>query len=506
MADYHLVVRDLCKTFGSNKANDHVNVRVRRGTVHAVLGENGAGKSTLMSMLYGLLQPDSGDIILDGQTVQIDGPRTALDLKIGMVHQHFMLVEPLTVTENIVLGYERRALLDLKRHEERIQQLSRTFGFDVDPRELVSRLPIGMKQRVEILKALYYDAELIILDEPTSVLTPIETQSFFEVLRRLRAAGKTILFITHKLEEVMSLADEVTVMRAGRVTDEVLTSQTNATELARLMVGRDVVFDLQKPEGKPGAPLLVIQDLVAWGDRGYRALDGVDLVVREGEIVGIAGVDGNGQAELAEVIAGLRSYESGSVTLAGQELGPYSVAERTHDLRIAYVPEDRHRTGLVLDQSIASNLMLRAYDRPPFAKSFGVLDFAEIRRNAQRLTERYRVRFSSIDQAARRLSGGNQQKLILARELELEPRLLVVAQPCKGLDVGAIEFVQSTLLDQRSKGVGILYISTELEDILAVCDRIAVMFKGRITGVLAPREVTPERIGKLMAGITEEAA
>ncbi|WP_137388895.1 ABC transporter ATP-binding protein [Rhodoligotrophos defluvii] len=503
----HLVVKDLCKSFGSLKANDNVTIHVRRGSVHAVLGENGAGKTTLMNMLYGLLQPDSGQILLDGLPVRIDSPRHALELGIGMVHQHFMLVDPLTVTENVILGLHGQGpRLDLKAHERRIAELSDSFGFEIEPTEVVSRLPIGMQQRVEILKSLYRDADLLILDEPTSVLTPGETQSFFAVLRRLKAAGKTILFITHKLEEVMDLSDRVTVMRAGRVTDELETKDTNPSELARLMVGRDVIFDLERPEGRAGCVLFEVRDVRAYGERGNEALAGVSFDLHAGEILGIAGVDGNGQAELAETIAGMRAYHAGTMRLEGRDIAPYSIRDRLHKLRIAYVPEDRHRTGLVLDQSVAANLMLRAYDRPPFVQHGFFLNQAAIRENASRLVDKFRVRTSSIDQHVRRLSGGNQQKLILAREIEADPKLLVVSQPCKGLDVGAIEFVQNTLIEQRNRGVGIIYISTELEHILAVCDRIAVMFKGRIMGILDPKQITSERIGKMMAGIKEEAA
>jgi simple sugar transport system ATP-binding protein len=362
-----------------------------------------------------------------------------------------------------------------------------------------------MQQRVEILKCLYRNADLLILDEPTSVLTPGETKSFFSVLRRLKEAGKTILFITHKLEEVMSLADRVTVMRGGEVTDEVNTSETNPSKLARFMVGRDVIFEIERPQGGAGRLLLEVENLCAYGDRGNEALNGIGFELREGEILGFAGVDGNGQTELAEAIAGLRPYHAGSIRLHGEDLAGTSVSDRKHRLRIGYVPEDRQRTGLVLDHSLAENLMLRDYNQSPFVEH-GLLNFQVIRDNARRLVELYRVRAGSIDQEVRRLSGGNQQKLILARELEANPRLLVVSQPCKGLDVGAIEFVQNTLVEQRNRGIGILYISTELEHILAVCDRIAVLFRGRITGFLTPQEATPERIGRLMAGVTEEAA
>lgn len=509
MTTYHLHVDELSKQFGQLKANDRVSIKVRRGSIHAVLGENGAGKSTLMSMLYGLQQPDSGTIRLNGNEVRIDSPRKALSLGIGMVHQHFMLIDPLTVTENIILGLQGAWRQNLAQHAARIAELSEQFGFDVDPDQVIASLPIGMQQRVEILKSLYREVDLLILDEPTSVLTPGETASFFKMLRRLKEAGKTVILITHKLDEVMALSDRVTVMRQGVVTDELNTVDTTAKELARLMVGRDVVFkvDQHLKTAHPdtmASPLLDVQNVSARSDRGTRALENLSFAVQQGEILGFAGVDGNGQAELAEVLAGLRAYSSGSIRLDGKELAPYSVAQRLHELGISFVPEDRHRTGLVLDYSVADNLILRGFNKPPFMKRSGVLDRHAINANAERLVKDYQVRTSSPQQPVRRLSGGNQQKVILAREIEAGPRLLIVSQPCKGLDVGAIEFVQSTLIAQRNAGVGIIYISTELEHILAICDRVAVLYQGRIMGYVTPGEATSEEIGQLMAGVQEK--
>jgi general nucleoside transport system ATP-binding protein len=498
-ATAHLVVDGVSRSFGELKANDRVTLAATRGSVHAVLGENGAGKTTLMNILYGLYQPDEGRILVDGRPVVINSPRAALAQGIGMVHQHFMLIGPLTVAENVILGLEGGLRLDLGRHMAKLAELSRSFGFDIDPREPVWRLPMGSQQRVEILKLLYRDADILILDEPTSVLTPSEVGPFLDLLRRLKAGGKTILLITHKLEEVMAVADRVTVMRAGRVVAEAETAHTTPRELARLMVGRDVVFEIERTGAMIGRPVLEVADLRVENDRGLAAVDGITLSVAAGEILGIAGVDGNGQAELAEAIAGLRTPMAGRVLIDGTDVTQVSVADRLHRHGLGYVPEDRQRTGLVLDTSVAANMMLRSYREPPFARR-GLLDFGAIRTHAAQLAQAYDVRLQSVDQQARYLSGGNQQKVILAREIERAPKVLVVAQPCKGLDVGAIEFVQRTLLQQRKNGVGILYISTELEHILMACDRIAVIAQGRITGILTPAEATGERLGLLMAG------
>ena len=501
MTIYKLSLENISKSFGTLKANDQVTLDVRPGTVHAVLGENGAGKSTLMNILYGLYRPDEGRILVDGQEVAIDSPRAALAAGIGMVHQHFMLVGQLTVTENIVLGMKGQGLkLDLAAHVRKISELSQSFGFEIDPEAEVMKLPIGMQQRVEILNLLYHNAEVLILDEPTSVLTPNETGPFFELLERLKSAGKTIIFITHKLEEVMAIADDVTVMQDGKVMASLPKSDTDPASLARIMVGREVLFQVKRSSHASGPVVLRLSDVSASNTRGLKALDQVTLEVCAGEVFGIAGVDGNGQAELAETVAGLRPVDSGRILLSDTDITQASISDRAGELGIAYVPEDRHRDGIVLDESIAQNMVLRTFDREPFAR-FGFFNRSAIREHAERLASAFNVRMQSVDQEIRFLSGGNQQKVILARELEGEPKVLIVAQPTKGLDVGAIEFVQQQILVQRDRGVAVLYISTELEHLLDVCDRVGVMFRGKLMDTVASDEATPERVGLLMAGV-----
>jgi simple sugar transport system ATP-binding protein len=420
-----------------------------------------------------------------------------------MIHQHFMLVKSLTVTENIILGLKgQKATLHLRAHEQRVRELSDSFGFEIDPQEPLWKLPMGMQQRVEILKALYRDAELLILDEPTSVLAPHEVDAFLKGLTRLRDAGHTIIFITHKLEEVMQAADQVTVLRQGRVTAEVAVADTTVNALARLMVGRDVTLEFVRNDGQAGAVALEVEEICATNNRGIRALEQVSFALRSGEILGIAGVDGNGQAELAEVITGMRPLEAGFIRVYGKDISRTGIRERKQKYEIGFIPEDRQSVGLVLDYPATDNLALRDFNRAPFSRA-GFMNAGFLQNHAREIVQKYDVRLQSIHQPVQFLSGGNQQKLILGRELEADPKILIAMQPTKGLDVGAIEFVQKMILRQRDSGKAVLYISTELEHLLAVSDRIAVMFRGQISGMLQPGEATAEKLGLLMSGVQQ---
>lgn len=494
-----LTLEGIVKQFGSFRANDDVNLKIAERSIHAILGENGAGKSTLMNIIYGLYTPDAGRILSRGREVTIGDPREAMALGIGMVHQHFKQVNTMSVVENVVLGLPGRQVLDLDEDRRRVAEMAMELGSEIDPDQPMSTLPIGTQQRVEILKMLYRDADLLILDEPTSVLTPNEIESFFRLLRGLRDSGRTILLITHKLDEVMDLSDRVTVMRQGRVEAEMEIADTTPRELARVMVGRDVVFDVAHTPPKIGAPVLEIERISAVDDRGVQALHELSLTVRGGEILGIVGIDGNGQRELAETVVGLREYTDGTISVSGTDMKGLGPAERRRRLGVGYVPEDRQKVGLDLDSDISLNMVLRGFREPPYSR-YGWMDFAKIRTHANDLAKRYDVRMRGIGQRVRDLSGGNQQKIILAREIEANPKVLVVSQPTKGLDVGAIEFVQRTLLSQRDEGAGILYISSELDELLLVADRLAVIFKGRIVGELPASEATPEKLGLLMTG------
>ena len=494
-----LEMRGVTKTFGATRANDDVSITLHRGEILGLLGENGAGKSTLMKILYGLYRPDAGSIFIDGEEVEIHDPKDAVERGIGMVHQHFTLIPPLTVAENIVLGAEPRrgAALDLEGAIKATEELSERYGLRVDPRSRVADLSVGVQQRVEILKTLYREARILILDEPTSVLTPQETEDLFSVLKELVANGLSIIFITHKLGELLGVSDRITIIRDGRVVDTVKTAETNERELARLMVGREVLLRIEKKDVELGEPRLAGEELVVRSNTGAVVVDGVSLEVRAGEILGVAGVDGNGQTELAEALAGVRRAESGHVYLDGEDVTA-SWADARQERGLAYVPEDRGKKGLVLDFHLYENNTLKTYDEPPFSK-WGWIFPKIMRRRAAEALRAYDVRPPDPDARARSLSGGNQQKAILARELSGDPGVIIASQPTRGVDVGAIEFIHSQLLEQRSEGKAILLISLELEEVRSLSDRIVVLYAGKLVGEVTP-DATDEELGLLMAG------
>ncbi len=498
-----LELRNITKRFGNVLANDRINITVREGTIHAIVGENGAGKSTAMRIAYGFYTADDGEIVVDGEVRRITTPHDAIALGIGMVHQHFMLVEPMTVAENIVLGAEPGAAtsLDLRGAGTQIRALSQEFGLSIDPNATIESLSVGQQQRVELLKALYRQARLLILDEPTAVLTPQEVEEFFTILRRMREQGKTVVIITHKLAEVLAISDDVTVMRDGRVVGQVKTSETNAAELARLMVGREVLLRVEKTEANPGETVLGVRELVMTAKDGTRRLDGVSFEVRAGEIVGIAGVEGNGQTELIEALAGLilPPTVSGRVELNGSNIIRMSARKRK-ELGIAHIPEDRHRRGLLLDFDLAENSILGVHYRPPAVAYFGNiwLNNEAIRKQAEQVIKDFDVRPPNPDLPARALSGGNQQKLIIGREFELRPKLLLVSQPTRGVDIGAIEFIHRKLVALRDAGCAVLLVSAELEEVTGLSDRLLVIHNGRIVGEVDPQSTSPEEIGLLM--------
>ena len=493
-------MREITKIFGEFVANDKINLELRKGEIHALLGENGAGKSTLMNMLAGLLEPTSGEIVVNGKSEKLDSPSKAASLGIGMVHQHFMLVEAFTVAENIILGSEvtNKGILDLKKANADILELSERYGLAVDPTAKVEDISVGAQQRVEILKTLYRGADILIFDEPTAVLTPAEILELMDIMKTLVKEGKSIILITHKLDEIRAVADRVTVIRRGKSIQTVSIEGATNKDLAEMMVGRSVSFVTEKEEAQPKEVVLQISDLVVNENRGVPAVKELSLDVRAGEIVGIAGIDGNGQSELIQAITGLRKVKSGSIKIKGQEVVGLSPRKIT-EMNVSHVPEDRHRDGLVLEMMLSENIALQTYYKEPLSKN-GVLNYNQINSYARKLMEEFDVRAANEIVPASALSGGNQQKAIIAREVDRNPDLLIVSQPTRGLDVGAIEYIHKRLIGERDKGKAVLVVSFELDEIINLSDRIAVIHDGKIQGIVKPSETNKQELGILMAG------
>jgi len=502
-----LELRNITKTFPGVIANDHINLNLQEGEIHALLGENGAGKTTLMNILYGLYTPDEGEIFIQGSKVEIKDPNDAIDQGIGMVHQHFMLIPVFTVTENVMLGVESMRggiFLDRQAAADRIREISSRFGLQVDPEIMVEYLPVGIQQRVEIIKVLYREAEILILDEPTAVLTPQEVVELFEVIRTLVDQGKSVIFITHKLKEVISIADRISVLRNGKMVGTTTPAESTEESLAKMMVGREVILKVDKKEAKPEDIVLDIQNLTVQDDRDLVAVDDLSLQVREGEVLGIAGVQGNGQTELVEAITGLRHVESGQVLILGTDMTNASPRE-IREAGTAHVPEDRQQDGLVLSFPVADNLVLNTYYETPFATGVA-LHHDRIEEAAEERVELFDVRTPSIFIPVSNLSGGNQQKVIVAREFSRPIKVLIASQPTRGLDVGSIEYIHNRIIEKRDEGTGVLLVSPELDEIISLADRIAVMFDGKIVEILDAKEATKEKLGLLMAGVKEVAS
>lgn len=493
-------MRSITKKFPGVIANDNVDFFLKKGEIHVLLGENGAGKTTLMNQLYGLYQPTSGDIFIHGKKIDIKDPNVAIQSGIGMVHQHFMLVQPFTVAENIILGSEPRKGIGLNMDQaiKDVASLSKTYGFDVDPNAKIQDISVGMQQRVEILKALYRGADILILDEPTAVLTPQEIEELADILKELASQGKSIILITHKLKEVMAMSDQVTVIRRGQVIDTLKTTQTDTDRLAELMVGRKVKLTVDKEDRAPGDEILRVEGLHADNNRKLPALKGVSFSVHQGEIFAIAGVDGNGQSELVEVITGLRKSTAGSVFFKDQDKTGHKTREII-DAGMSHIPEDRHKRGLVLNHTLAENSILGDHSKEPYSKN-GILDYEIIRKHCREIIEEFDVRTPNELVEAKSLSGGNQQKLIVARELVRQPDLLIASQPTRGVDVGAIEFIHKRLVEERDKGKAVLLVSLELDEVMALADRIAVIYDGKIVGVIEGENATEKHLGIMMAG------
>jgi general nucleoside transport system ATP-binding protein len=495
---------DMVKKFGDFVANDKINLTVHKGEVHALLGENGAGKTTLMNVLYGLYKPTSGSVKINGKKLDIKDPNVAIKSGIGMVHQHFMLVEPFTVTQNIILGNESTTtmgMIDLEKAEKEIAELSERYGLIVDPKALVEDLSVGSQQRVEILKALYRGAQILILDEPTAVLTPQEIQELAGIIRNLTREGKSIIIITHKLKEIKQMADFCTIIRRGKYIDTVDVSQVTEEDLASKMVGREVSFKVDKDKATPGEIALEIENLVVEDARGIPAVNGLDLKLRKGEILGIAGIDGNGQTELIEAITGLRKSKSGTIKALGKSITNLTPGKIINDHKVSHIPEDRQKRGLVFEFDVAENLILEKYSMPSFSNGIRLL-WNKIYNNSETLIDKFDIRPRESKIPAKSLSGGNQQKMIIAREVSNNPEIMIAAQPTRGLDVGAIEYVHEALIKQRDEGRAVLLISFELDEVINVSDRIAVIFEGEIVGVIDAEDADEKQIGLMMAGGT----
>lgn len=494
-----LELKNIKKSFGDCVANEDVSLTVQKATIHAIVGENGAGKSTVMKIVYGFYNADSGTISLDGNVVTIKNPKDAIALGIGMVHQHFMLVDTMTAAENIILGAETGSSgnLDLDKANQDILQLSNDLRLGVDPKKRIEEMSVGQQQRVELLKALYRNADLLILDEPTAVLSPQEVEEFFSILRRMKEQGKTIIIITHKLDEVLAISDEVTVMRDGRSVGNVKTSETTAKDLARMIVGRDVLLRVDKTDAVPKEAVLEVSGLKVSG-KSIEAVNGVSFSVRAGEIVGIAGIEGNGQTELIEALSGLIKTSSGTVKFLGKDI-TNQTARELKELGIAHIPEDRHKRGLLLHCDLSENSILGVHYRQPIAAS-GFMNTGVIAKRVSEIIERFDVRPPNADLQAKALSGGNQQKLIIGREFELDPKLLLVSQPTRGVDIGAIEFIHRKLIELRDSGSAVLLVSAELEEVTALADRLLVIREGKIVGEVDPKVTSVEEIGLLMTG------
>ncbi|CAM3073083.1 ABC transporter ATP-binding protein [Filibacter tadaridae] len=502
--EYVIEMLNIRKEFGNFVANDNITLQLKEGEIHALLGENGAGKSTLMNVLFGLYQPDGGEIRVRGKTAAITDPNVANNLGIGMVHQHFMLVENLTVTENIILGNEpkKMGMINVKAAAKKVAEISKLYGLDVDPYAKIEDISVGMQQRVEILKTLYRGAEILIFDEPTASLTPQEISELMAIMKKLILEGKSIIIITHKLQEIMDVSDRVTVIRKGQGIGTVITAESNPEELATLMVGRQVTFKTEKTPSNPTEEVLRVENLVVEDYRGIPKVKGLNLSVRKGEIVGIAGIDGNGQTELIEAITGLRKVKSGRVIIDNKDVTGKKPRQIT-ETGVGHIPQDRHKHGLVLDFSVGYNAALQTYYQKPNSKN-GIMNYKVISEKAKEIIDMFDVRTQGEHEPARALSGGNQQKLIIGREVDRNPDLLIAALPTRGLDVGAIEFIHKRLIEQRDNGKAVLLLSFELDEVMNVSDRIAVIYDGEIVDTVVPSETSEQELGLLMAGHTKD--